>query len=127
MGKGAKQVRKFTQAEQKKREMEEEQKRFDRSQSKKRLTAQIKNMGRDIIFKKGQLDTGIVETRTVHLTPDGSATIVDGYIDNMKPKHIIENEITEYGAKIEIFQEQIDEIKKIEEEENARETTAEGS
>ena len=125
MGKGAKQVKKFTQAEIKRKEQEEAQKKFDRSQSKKRLTAQVKNMGRDVIFKQEQLTNGIVETRTVHLLPDGTATIVDGYVDKLKPKHIIENEITEYEAKIEMFKEQLDEIKKIEDEENARETTEE--
>ena len=44
MGKGAKQVRKFTNAQQKEAETREAQKKFDRSQTTKRLTAQIKTI-----------------------------------------------------------------------------------
>jgi len=121
MGKGAKNIKKYLQ-EQKKTE---EQKKYDRKITKIRLGVQEKQLERDIIFKLAQIESGeITETRTIHKLADGTMSIVDGFINNLKPKHILENEVDELKARVEMFKEQLIEIKKAEEEENVERTTS---
>lgn len=98
-----------------------EQKAYDRKVSKIRLNTQLKQWGREIDYKQKQIATEIItETRTIHKLPDGTTTIVDGFTDGLKPKHIIENELDQLKAMIEMNKEQLAEIEKAEEEENAK-------
>jgi len=124
MGKGSKQVKNYVKSKQEDAKLKKAQVEFDRKRTKQINAVRIVNINRDILFKQNQVDTGeIVETRSIHRLPDGTATIVDGYIDHLKPKHILQNEIDEAKNKVEFYEEQIKQIEQIEEEENARETT----
>lgn len=123
MGKGAKKVNRQKRETEKERENRLRQQKFERKETKRRLSVQLENMKREIEFKKGQLESGkIVETRSVHRMPDGAATIVDGYTGGLKPKHILINEYTELESQCELWAERISEINKAEED-DAREIT----
>ena len=117
MGKGAKQIKRYEQA----KKVDAIQLEYDRWKSRLDLGMRIKNIQREIDFKKEQLKTGVKETRTIHTLPDGSAAIVDGFVEGVKPKHVLENEIDAFTVKQQIFEEQLRQMKiKEEEEKNAR-------
>jgi len=94
----------------------EEQRAYDRKIKKERNKIMTTNINREIEYKLLQLDNGITETRTINRIPDGTAVVVDGYVDNLKPKFMIQNEIDTLGQRVKEFNE---EVKAIEELENA--------
>ena len=115
MGKGAKQLKRQLPAK------SAEQIAYERNETKKDARIKMKNLQRVVDYKVVQVDSGeITETRTIHTIPDGTAVQIDGFVNNKKPKHILENEIDELKFKIEFFEEQ---IKNIEELENAEKPT----
>lgn len=97
--------------------LRKEQIEFERMKAEKFAEMQISNLGRDIGFKQDQIDTGeIIETRVIKFANTGEPTIIDGYLSNVKPKYLLENEIDELKLKQQMFKEQIESIKKAEEE-----------
>lgn len=92
----------------------EEQIAYERKITKERNSIMIKNIQREIEFKQEQLISGIKETRTINRIPDGTAVTVDGYIDNKKPKFMIENEIDALNQRKKEFEQQIKDIEEIE-------------
>jgi len=114
MGKGAKAVRAAINGQSR---IDVEEMNRQRYITKMRTKARLNCIQRDIDFKKAQLECGkITETRVVHRMPDGSMSIVDGYVDGLKPKHILENEIDQQSVEIILMNEQLEEIEKIENE-----------
>ena len=93
------------------------QRQYDRKVSLSRLAVRIGSIARDITYKMKQIETGIItETRSIHKLPDGTAAIVDGYVDELKPKFIIENEVDYLKNEMDLIKEQIEETKKSMEE-----------
>ena len=105
--------------------MDDMQMEFTRNKTKREFNVQINNIQRDIDFKKNQLENGITETRIIKISDTGEATMMDGFKDGMKPKHIILNEIDHAKARKAMIEDQIAALK-IAEEEDARETTEPG-
>ena len=44
-------------------------------------------------YKQSQLANGITETRVIEQSPGQPAVAVDGYVDGLKPRYVVENEI----------------------------------
>jgi len=105
--------------------MESLQMEFTRKKTKREFDVQVTSLQRDIDFKSGQLKEGITETRIIKISDTGEATMMDGYVDGLKPKHIILNEIDQAKARKAMIEDQIAALK-IAEEEDARETTEPG-
>ncbi len=82
---------------------------FDKQMSAARIRSikerdlTIRQIERDIEFKNNQISFEIVETRTIQITPGQSPVIVDGYIDNKKPKHILQNEVDGLKRQVELI------------------------
>jgi len=96
--------------------LEEDNKTFQRETTKERLKVNIENLKDEIAFKKEQVDNGEVkETRTISYGPDGKPTIIDGYVDGVKPAFILKNEIRQHNAQIKSYESQLNLIKKDEE------------
>lgn len=101
----------------------QEQIEYERKIRKERLEVEIGCIQRDMAYKQNQVDTGLItETRAINQIPGNPAIILDGYSDGLKPKHILENEIEQHKLRIKEKEEQIANIKKLEEE-NATEPT----
>lgn len=92
----------------------DEQVAYERKITKERNEVMIKNIQREIDFKKTELEKEIIETISIHRIPDGTAIRVDGYADGKKPKFIIENEIDSLNQRIQEFEEQNKNIKELE-------------
>jgi len=91
-----------------------EQIAYDRRVTKERNKVMVDCIKRELDYKQNELANGITETRTIHRIPDGTAVSVDGYIDNKKPKFMIENEIDTLNQRIKEFEEQIKNIEELE-------------
>lgn len=97
--------------------------KFHRMKTKALAGVNINNIQRDVDFKQGQIDSEkIIETRVVKISDSGSPIIIDGYVNGVKPKHILQNEIDSLKAQQEMYRKQIQEIEKAEEEDEAAET-----
>lgn len=107
--------------------LEKEQMDFNRSKTKMQSQVQISNISRHITYKEEQVKSNTVqETRIVKIADNGEATIMDGYIDQIKPKFLLENEIDELKVRQELFKQQLKAIERAEEE-DARKTTNPGN
>ena len=99
---------------------------FHRKKTRLHNETQIKNIQREIEFKATQVKSGdIQETRFVKIADSGQPTIIDGYKDNLKPKHILENEIDDLKARQDLFKEQLRALNQAEEE-DVRRTSSDG-
>lgn len=97
--------------------LEKEQMAFNRSKTKMQSQAQISNIDRHIKYKEEQVrNNAVTETRIVKIADNGEATIIDGYMDNMKPTFLLENEIDELKVRQELFKQQLKAIERAEEE-----------
>jgi hypothetical protein len=97
---------------------------FNRSAKKHDFENQITGMQREIEFKQNQVDTGnIVETRAVRIGNDGMPTIVDGFVDGVKPKHLLLNDIDNLKTRQKLIEKQLKALKEAEEE-DARKTAS---
>ena len=114
MGKANKAIEKF-----KKKQVEEmksqEQIKFERKVTKQRYEVDIKCLSRERDFKTEQLKNEILETRTAIHQPNGQVIIQEGYVDNKKPKWLIENEVDIINQKLRERLDQIYNIDQLEE------------
>ena len=102
--------------------LEDIQLEFNRKAKKRDFENQLSGMQREIEFKQEQLKSGIMETRVIKLGNDGMPTIVDGYVDGLKPKHLILNDIDNLKTRQDLITNQLDALSKAEEE-DARSTS----
>lgn len=94
-------------------EKSEDQLNFERKVRIKELNRRLDSLTRHFNFKTEQVISGqIIETRSIHQIPDGSAVKVDGYIGGLKPKFLLEDEIEEIKFHMELLKEQIEMIQK---------------
>ena len=79
----------------------------------------IINIQREIDFKAAQVaSTGddtpseIIETRTIKRTDTGEPVIIDGFKSGLKPRFLLENEIDDLRGRKELFEKQLEHLKK---------------
>jgi len=65
----------------------------DREFKKELNEHRIRCMDRELDYKKAELLKGVTETRVIEQAPGQPAVAVDGFVDGLKPRYAIENEV----------------------------------
>ncbi len=88
--------------------------------TEERCATQIHFLKREIEYKQNQLKGEITETRAVNQVPGQTSTVLEGYVDGLKPKYILENEIEKNNQLIKEQKRQIENTKIAREEDASR-------
>ena len=81
-----------------------------------RCKTEINFLNREIGYKQNQLKNEITETRTINTVPGQPSTVLEGYVGELKPAYIIENEIEKAKQLIKEQKRQIENTKLAREE-----------
>lgn len=92
-----------------------EQREHERTERKSILNSRIKNVEREIEYKVSEIDNkDIKETFVIIKGDDGKPVVYEGFKDNVKPDYMLYNEIDNLKYQIEMYQKQLEGIKKAE-------------
>ncbi len=88
--------------------------------TEERCETEIHFYEREIEYKQNQLKGIITETRVVNKVPGQPSTVLEGYVDGLKPAYIIENEIEKNKQLIKEQKRQIENTKLAREEDASK-------
>ena len=101
---------------------------FERAKKRNMLTTNIANLENENKFKQEQIDTdNLVETRIIKRSETGEPIIMDEFVGGLKPKYILENEIRQNKAQLDLYEKQLDLLKKAEENDKNDDTNTGGA
>jgi hypothetical protein len=100
-------------------EIEKDTRKMQRETQKKYYEIEIENVKEQIRDKQDQVDTNKVrEVKYTVKSQNGEVSIIEGYIDQLKPPFLLKTEINHLNNQIDMFKKQIEGLKKAQKDED---------